>query len=132
MPRATSNLNETHELTMKTIKGGFVKARRLTYGEKLQRRAMVSSLKVQAEKGKKDFAGEMQLVTEESSLFDFQKCILEHNLTKPNPESPDDETVDLPLIFGSTADIRSLDPRAGEEIDTFLSELNNFEEDEEN
>jgi hypothetical protein len=35
-------------------------------------------------------------------------------------------------VFTSPADIRSLDPRVGEEIDTILGDLNNFEADEGN
>jgi hypothetical protein len=85
---------------------------------------MVSGLKVKSgEKGKKnDFAGEMQLITEESTLFDFQHCILDHNL--------EDETGNK-LDLRNKMHIASLDPRIGEEIDTFLGELNNFEEDDE-
>lgn len=123
MPKATANLQETHRRDLKSCEGGWVEARRLTYGEKLQRRAMVSGLKVEAGKGKKDFAGEMQLITEESTVFDFQKCLLDHNLEDENGNK---------LNLTNKGDISRLDPRIGEEIDQFLSELNNFEEDEGN
>jgi hypothetical protein len=106
---------------LKTLPEGFVKARRLTYGEKLERRAMTSHMKVEGGKGK-EFAGEMQLINETATLYDFQRCIVEHNLTDEN---------DKALNFGALQDIRRLDPRIGEELDTFLSELNNFDEDEE-
>jgi hypothetical protein len=66
----------------------------------------------------------MQLITEESTLFDFKHCILEHNLTK-------DEAGEQPLDLTNKMDLRMLDPRVGEEIDAWLSELNNFEEDDE-
>ena len=131
MPRATSNNAETERLELKTIEGGYVVARRLTYGEKLQRRQMVSNMRIGGSKKSKDFEGEMNLVNEQATAFDFQRCIVDHNLTKPNPSSPDDESTDLPLDFSKLADIKSLDPRAGEEIDNWLSELNNFEEDDE-
>jgi hypothetical protein len=123
MPRATANIEEKHKRELKSCPEGYVEARRLTYGEKLQRRAMVSGLKVKAgEKGKKDdFAGEMQLITEESTLYDFQHCVLDHNLEDENGNK---------LNLTLKADIARLDPRIGEEIDQFLSELNNFEEDE--
>lgn len=123
MPRATANINETEKRELKSCPpDGFIVVRRLTYGEKLERRAMTSHMKVEAGKGK-DFAGEMQLVNERATLFDFQKCIMEHNL--------EDEDGKL-LNLGSAIDIRRLDPRIGEEIDTILGELNNFEEDEGN
>lgn len=84
---------------------------------------MTGSMKVNASKGQKDFAGEMQLINEKATVFDFQHCIVDHNLTK------DDEGT--PLDFRQLMDIRSLDPRVGEEIDNILNELNNFDEDDE-
>jgi hypothetical protein len=86
---------------------------------------MVSGLRVESKgKGaKSDFAGEMKLITEESTLFDFVHCILDHNLEDENGNK---------LNLTNKADIARLDPRIGEEIDTFLGELNNFEEDEGN
>jgi hypothetical protein len=98
----------------------------------LERRAMTSNMKVEAGKNSKDFAGEMQLVNEQATLYDFQRCIVDHNLTKPSPTDPDNEAADVPIVFTSPADIRSLDPRVGEEIDTILGDLNNFEADEGN
>jgi hypothetical protein len=123
MPKATSNVSEVTTFDLKSCEGGFIKARRLTYGEKLQRRAMVSGMKFQTEKGKKDFQGEMNLVSEQATMFDFERCIVEHNL--------EDEDGRL-LNLSSISDVRKLDPRIGEEIDEHLSSLNNFEEDEGN
>lgn len=138
MPRATTNPADTHRLDMKTVPGGYVVARRLTYGEKIQRRALVGGLKIEGskERGSKrsDFAGEMQLINEQANMFDFQHCIVEHNLTKPNsnPELAEDEANDEPLDFKKPADIKALGAREGEEISDWLDELNNFEDDEEN
>jgi hypothetical protein len=126
MPLAISNAADTVHRDLKTLEGGFVEARRLTYGEKLQRRAMVSGMKFQSQRGKKDFEGEMQLVNEQATIFDFKNCITNHNLEKPGP---DGEPVMMDLT--NVADIRLLDPRVGEEIDSFLGELNNFDEDDE-
>lgn len=123
MPKAVSNIQETQKFDLKSCPEGWVEARRLTYGEKLQRRAMVSGMKIQGAKGKKDFEGEMQLVSEQATVFDFQHCIVDHNLEDEN---------DNKLNFGSLLDIRRLDPRIGEEIDRLLGELNNFEDDEGN
>jgi len=125
MPLAISNASDTVRRDLKTLEGGFVEARRLTYGEKLQRRAMVSGMKFQSQRGKKDFEGEMQLVNEHATIFDFKNCIINHNLEKPGA---DGEPVKMDLT--NVADIRLLDPRVGEEIDTFLGELNNFDEDD--
>jgi hypothetical protein len=123
MPRATSNTSETSRFDLKTCEGGYVEVRRLSYGEKLQRRAMVSGMKVQAEKGKKDFQGEMNLVNEQATLFDFSRCIIGHNLEDENG---------VLLDFNKGLDVKRLDPRVGEEIDEILGNLNNYEDDEGN
>lgn len=124
MPKAVANNQDTIRKDLKTLPGGFVVLRRLTYGEKIQRRAMVSGMKIRGGGKTKDFEGEMNMVNEQATLFDFQRCIVEHNL-----EKDDEGTL---LNFQNVQDIKLLDPRVGEEIDTLLSELNNFEDDEEN
>jgi len=116
-------------LDLKTVEGGFVTARRLTYGEKLTRRAMVSSMKLGDGENGKDFAAEVRLVNEVATLYDFQHCVVDSNLTKPNLAAPDDEEQDLPLNFKDAADVRALDPRTGEEISEWLDSLNNYEVD---
>ena len=121
MPRATANVGETEKHDLKSCPEGYILVRRLTYGEKLQRRAMVSNMKIETQKGKQNFAGEMQLVNEQATLFDFQLCIVDHNLEDENGTK---------LNFSKMSDVKKLDPRIGEEIDTILSDLNNFEEDE--
>lgn len=124
MPNATANVQETIRLELKSLPGGYVEAKRLTYGEKIQRRAMTAGLKIQGGKKKTDdFMGEMQLITEESTIFDFAHCIVDHNLYKD-----DDEQV--PFDLTKKTDVRMLDPRIGEEIDNWLSEINNFEDED--
>jgi hypothetical protein len=122
MPKATAS-QDTERRDLKSCPEGFILARRLTYGEKLARREMVSKFKVGAGRNgdNDEFSGEMQLVHEAATLYDFQHCIIDHNLTDEN---------DNPLNLGSPHHIRLLDPRIGEEIATFLDSLNNFEEDE--
>lgn len=127
MPRAVSiDSGERHDL--KTLPGdgddqGYIVAKRLTYGEKLQRRAMSSAMKIQSSGKSKDWMGEMNMINEEATLFDFQRCITDHNLQDDNGNK---------LDFTKMSDIRKLDPRVGEEIDNILSDMNNFEDDEEN
>ena len=122
MPRATTDISTTEKFELKSLEEGFIIVRRLTYGEKLERRAMVSGMKVETGKGK-DFAGEMQLMNEKATIFDFQKCIVEHNLEDENGNT---------LNLSSPVDVRRLDPRIGEEIENILGDLNNFEVDEGN
>lgn len=123
MPRATTDASMTERHELKSCPEGFIVARRLSYGEKLERRAMMSGMKVETGGKGKDFAGEMQLMNEQATLYDFQKCIVEHNLEDENGNT---------LNLNSVTDIRRLDPRIGEEIETILGDLNNFEVDEGN
>ena len=122
MPRATVNLEEHTRHDLKTLTEGFVTLRKLSYGEKLHRRAMVSKMSISGDKKSKDFSGEMQLINEAATQFDFRTCIIDHNLEDENGQK---------LDFKKLEDIRRLDPRVGEEIDNLISEENNFEEDEE-
>lgn len=132
MPKATANLEELHHHDLKSLPEGFIDARRLTYGEKLERRAMVSGMKIESSAKSKDFAGEMQLVNEQATIYDFRKCIVDHNLEKEVANDVEGGNGLVKMDLSKIEDIKQLDPRVGEEIDNFLSELNNFEEDEGN
>ncbi len=121
MVRATVDTEEKIHKDLKSLPEGFVVLKRLSYGEKLHRRAMVSKMQVSSEAKSKNFSGEMQLINEMATQFDFKMCIIDHNL--------DDEDGNK-LNFQNVADIRRLDPIVGEEIDELINELNNFEEDE--
>jgi hypothetical protein len=118
MPRATVNVEETEHVELKSLPGGYVTLRRLSYGQLLHRRAMASSMRMEAQG--KNFAAEMQMVNESVTVYEFANCIIEHNLEDENGKT---------LNFKNAADIRRLDPRIGEEIDQHISKLNNFEED---
>lgn len=121
MPRATANTEETVRHELKTLPDGFVVIKRLSYGAKLHRRALVSKMTFSGGGKSSDMAGEMQLINEAATQYDFAHCIVEHNL--------EDETGRV-LDFAKPVDVRSLDPRIGEEIDVAIGELNNFEESE--
>lgn len=122
MPVATSNTEEHQHFDLKSAPpDGYVKLRRMTYGQTVQRRALVK-MSVSAAKGRKDFQGEMAMANEEITRFEFSHCIVEHNLTKP------DGTL---LNLSSPVDFGSLDPRIGQEIEKRVGEMNNFEEEAE-
>jgi hypothetical protein len=122
---------------LKSLAGGYVEAKRLTYGQKIHRKSMSTMKMVSAGKSD-DFEGEMKLANEEATLYDFQHCIVEHNLEEElpvaavsGPEGPDSPNM-RKLDMSNIQDIRKLDPRVGEEIETFLNEINNYDEDEGN
>lgn len=118
MPVATVRTDEFEKYNLKTVEGGWVDLRRLTYGEKLKRRSMTGSMTMRSERGKRDFEAEMQLINEAASAFDFAHCVVDHNL--------EDET-GRKLNFASRQDLQRLDPRVGDEIETLMDGLNNFE-----
>ena len=121
MVRATVDTEEIIHHDLKSLPEGFVKIKRLSYGAKLHRRAMVSKMTIQGGGKKSDFAGEMSLINEAATQYDFANCIVDHNL---------DDAEGRKLNFKSVQDITSLDPRVGEEIDKYINELNNFEEED--
>jgi hypothetical protein len=121
MPRATVNIDETETKTLKSAPpDGFVVLRRMTYGESVQRRAMLK-MSIETGKSRKDFKGEMAFASEEIQRFEFAHCIVDHNLEK---EDGSKLNLSLPVDFAS------LDPRIGQEIEELINGMNNFEDNE--
>lgn len=121
MPRATVDLEATKRFELKTCPDGFVVLQRMSFGQILERR-MFSKLAVTSGKGK-EFAGEMAMANRHTTEFEFRSCVVDHNL-----EDQGGRRLDLknPIDFGK------LDSKVGQEIESYISEMNNFEDDEEN
>jgi len=124
MVKATvSRDSERREL--KTAQGdgneepGFVELRRMTYGEFLSRRDMVSKMSFDGQG--KDTKATMEMAQAVVTQFEFKTCIVDHNLTDDN---------DKPLDFRSAKSLSILDPRIGEEISTYIDEMNKWEPEE--
>lgn len=120
MPKAVTTLDETQRFDLKSCPEGFVTLRRMTFGESVQRRAMLK-LSVEASKGSKDFKGEMAMANEEITRFEFTRCILDHNLEDENGAK---------LNLGTPVDFARLDPRVGQEIESLIGNMNNFSEED--
>lgn len=116
--QATSTI-EHYDL--KTCEGGWVKLRRFSYGESLERKSKIS-LSFAAGKGS-DNRASMDMASKEVAFFEFSRCVVEHNLEK------EDGTL---FNFKNKVDLLLLDPRIGEEIESYINKLNNFEDDEGN
>lgn len=121
MPKATADIEEIIHKDLKTLTGGFVKFRRMTYGQIVQRRAM-SKMQMTTTKGQRSFAGELAMSNKDITLFEFQHCIVEHNL---------EDATGRPLNFHSEKDFDSLDPRIGQEIESVIQDMNEFDINEE-
>jgi hypothetical protein len=117
VPRATVNLEETERVALASCPGGYVVLRRLTYGQLLHRRSMAASLRVQSGKGN-SFSGEMQMVNEAVTRYEFASCVLDHNL---------EDDAGRKLNLTAEVDIQRLDPRVGEEIARHISRMNDLD-----
>lgn len=116
MPRAVVNTEETERHDLKSCPEGFVTLRRMTYGQVVQRRAL-SKLSLLME-GKKNVTGELAMASKEVSLFEFAHCIVDHNL---------EDATGRRLNLSLEVDFNQLDPRIGQEIEGFISDMNNFD-----
>lgn len=112
---------ESKRFDLKTLEGGYIVVREMSYGEKLLRQGLSGKLKLMADK-KSDYAGEMEMATRQLAMWDFANLVTEHNLT---------DIDERPLNFKNAFDVEKLGPRIGEEIGTRIDELNNFEDIEE-
>ena len=120
MPVAVvTGLTERHDL--KTLEGGFVVVREMSYGERIMRQSMSGKLKLMADK-KSEYAGEMEMATAKLTYWDFANLVVEHNC-----EDADGRT----LNFKNFQDVDKLGPRIGEEIGSYIDKLNSFEDIEE-
>jgi hypothetical protein len=120
MPKATANIVEPERHDLKTLPEGFVVLKRLTYGQKLERKAMASIAQAETGRGQ-NMKMQIAMVNEQAQLYDFTHCVVDHNL-----EGDDGNK----LNFADINAIRSLDPRIGEEIERLMDKMNNFEEDD--
>lgn len=118
MPKATANTEETERKELKSCPGGFVVLRRMTYGQFVARRELT---KLSVSGQKKDFKGELAMASAAVSRFEFEHCIVDHNL-----EDADGRKLNL---HGD--DFGRLDPRIGQEIEGYIGEMNNFADDDE-
>lgn len=137
MPIATGNENvEGERFELESLKGGFVVLRRLTYGQKMFRRSLLSKARMETgaagnradrrAQAKQSFTAELELMNEKVTLFEFQNCIVEHNLEYL------DAAGEIKLLdFHRPEDVKKLDGRVGEEIDELITDYNNFEADDE-
>lgn len=116
MPRATVT-KTAEKFDLKTLDGGYVEIRRMTYGEKLDRQDEMLNMKAGGDT-KADFATEIKFMNKKVTLTDFANLIISHNLTDDN---------DAPLNFRNPQHVLALDPRIGDEIGQLIDKLNSFE-----
>lgn len=117
MPRATVT-TETIHIDLKTCPGGYVELRQLPYHEMLVRRDRAAKYVMdEASQGKRV---EVETVQSWARGYEFQHCIIDHNL---------EDEFGGKLDFSNAMTLTILDPRVGEEIEEAIDKLHNREED---
>jgi hypothetical protein len=121
MPRATIDIQETETFDLKTLVGGTVTLRRMSYGEWLERQGMAMDVSMTGRPGDAQNA-EMKIGMAQTkvTIFEFAKCIVDHNL-----EDHDGQKLD----FAKKANVcvQLLDPKVGQEIGQLIDGMNNLE-----
>lgn len=111
--------------------GGYVVLKKLSYGQILLRRDMSSKMIMEQRARRKGRNAdsddvqkvEMELMQEVTRLYEFANCIVEHNIT---------DAAGQPLDFSKQVHIKALSPQVGQEIETYIDEMNReLTEDEE-
>jgi|SRR5580765_337043 len=125
MPDVTVDTGSYQRYDLKSAPpDGFVMLRPLPYGMKLTRRDKASKMKMQTEQGRgRKTTSEIELETlnEWAVAHDFAYCIGEHNLTDKN---------DALLDFTNPMTLKTLNPKVGSEIEKYIDELNEDEDEE--
>lgn len=120
MPAAVVSMNSTERFELKSLPpDGYVVLRKMTYGQKLTRQQNAMKMQMEMQRGRKGNAkANMEMLTLQSTIYDFQNCVVEHNLT---------DEAGSPLNLNDQFDVSRLDPRVGEEISSYIDDMNNFE-----
>lgn len=114
-------VEDAKDFELKTVPGGVVRIRQMTYGERLVRNSMQGKMRVSADR-RSEFAGEIEMAIDKIAMWDFTHLVVEHNLEDADGRK---------LNFKNEADVRKLRSNVGEEIGTYIDKMNNFEDVEE-
>jgi hypothetical protein len=125
MPSAIVDTRQTVKRELATLPGGEVTLRKLSYGEVLERSEMASSMRAAAanreqRRNNESPDGAVTVTVHYLAIqrFDFNRCIVDHNLEDNNGKK---------LDLSSTKDLERLDPKVGQEIAEHIDSLNNPE-----
>jgi len=123
MPLATVSRETVGPLYLETVEDGWIKVRKMGYGKHLKRQELAARVSQQMpEKGSKtkdDRRLDYTMLAEDSQLFVFRECLVDHNLEDENGLK-----IDLHTRMG----IENLDGKVGEEIDKLIDMVNERED----
>lgn len=120
MPRGTVSL-EPQRYELKTaLPDGYVVLKRMSYGQVIERRSLLT-LGFRSDGKSNDFQGEMAMASSKITAYEFASCIVDHNLEDENGVK-----MNLTVPDG----LVQLDSKIGQEIESYISEMNNFNEED--
>jgi len=118
IPRATVSM-EPKEFQLKTCPpDGFVKLRRMSYGELLASNDMAFQVSVEAKEGSGDPQMGASMSSARISEFRFKCCVVDHNL---------ENDAGTRLEFTNPQTVHLLDPNVGQEIEQLITDMHNWE-----
>jgi len=123
MPVGTVTGKPRHFELQSAPPDGYVEIRTMSYGESMERQDIVVKMTTETPRENPDgiqIGGEKvtwEMANFATSLFDFQKCVVGHNLTDEHGRQ---------LNLTTAHDLRQLHPRIGQEIEGYMRELNSF------
>jgi len=122
-----SKKRDTVRHDLKSVEGGWIEIRQLSYDEMLERRDGASKILMETGGSRRNAASQkmaIQLANKWSNHFTFPRCIVDHNLSDEETEKKYDFSKP-DVVF------KSLDPKVGTEIESLIDELNQEAEEEE-
>ena len=122
MPVATITPDETERFNLSSVKEGWVVLRHMTYGQWLHRRDIATRMSILGDPRKDDSKISLDTIQTEVTLYEFSKCIVEHNLEDTNGNL---------LKLGTREDFDKLHPKIGDEISQLIANMNAWESDAE-
>lgn len=122
MPRATVSDEPVRHNLRTAPPDGYVVLKQMSWGEWLARRDMGMKMAMEAGGKRGDQKIDIDMVQAQVTRYEFQKCIVEHNL-----EDHQGRTLNL----GRQQDFDKLAPRIASEIESLIREMHEWEEGEE-
>ncbi len=119
MPVATVNPEDIAHYDLKSLAGGYVEIRRMSYGAWLKRQEMAMQMKIHGT-DKRNTETELTSMQRAVTQYELAQCIVNHNLTDANEH---------PLDFRAPHTIDVLHPKVGNELAGYIADLHEFEDD---
>lgn len=117
MPNATIS-TEVEHFDLKSLEGAFVDLKALPFGQRLNRRDMISQMSMEQQEGRgrrnEPTEVNIKMFTRKAREYEFEHCIVDHNL---------EDASGAKLDFRNSMSLDVLHPKVGEEIEELIDTL---------